>query len=280
MRIAVPCKQARLSVDPCRHGAVRHGLCVALQLVVALLLGMAGCATAPPADDPEASAEFKARNDPFEPANRAVFAFNNAVDSAVLRPTAKAYEAVLPDAVRESIHNLLGNLGGPARLANDMLQGKPRRAGDTAMRFAINSTLGVAGLFDVAAKLGYPDHGSDGGLTLASWGVPDGPYVVLPLIGPSSARDATGYAATLASDPFIWIGQGAAVIGLKSSRIAVRAVDERARHATDLDAVKQTALDPYATFRSLYRQSRAAELETLRADDRATVPAWFPQPEK
>ncbi|MBS0640859.1 MAG: VacJ family lipoprotein [Acetobacteraceae bacterium] len=246
---------------------------------IVALSTLCACATPPPASDPEALAEFNQRNDPLEPANRTVFAFNEAVDAAVTRPVANAYQAVVPEAVRTGVHNALSNLGAPVRLVNDMLQGKPRRAGDTAMRFLINSTIGVLGVFDVAERWGYPEHGSDVGLTLAHWGVPEGPYVMLPFIGPSGLRDAVGYAANVAADPFVWLGQGSAVLGLKLSRVAVRAVDERQRHGADIDAVKETALDPYATFRSLYRQYRESELQKLREDQRATVPGWFQTPE-
>ena len=246
---------------------------------LAVLLAAAACATAPPASDPDALAEFHALNDPLEPTNRAVYAFNAALDEVVVRPVAKAYEALLPGAVRTGVHNALSNLGEPVRLVNDMLGGKPRRAGDTAMRFLINSTIGVLGIFDVAAKWGYVDHSADAGLTMAAWGVPEGPYLMLPFIGPSGLRDAIGYAANIAADPFIWVGQGAAVLALQSSRVAVGAVDERARHGSDIDAVKDTALDPYATVRTLYRQYRSAELEKLQEDQRATAPAWFPVPD-
>lgn len=244
-------------------------------VAVLALSALCACATPPPASDPEALAEFQALNDPLEPANRAIFAFNDAVDTVVTRPAAKAYRAVVPEAVRTGVHNALTNLGAPVRLVNDMLQGKPRRAGDTAMRFLINSTIGVLGVFDVAEQWGYPDHASDVALTLAQWGVPDGPYVMLPFLGPSGARDALGYAANVAADPFVWVGQGAAVLALKLSRVAVRTVEERERHDKDIDAVKQTALDPYATFRSLYRQYRESELQRLRDDRRETVPGWF-----
>ena len=110
--------------------------------------------------------------------------------------------------MRTGIHNVLDNLGGPVRLTNDALQGKPRRAGDTTMRLLINTTAGVGGIFDVAKNLGYPDHDTDFALTLANWGVPEGPFLYLPVLGPSSPRDATGFAVDIAIDPFTWIGQG------------------------------------------------------------------------
>ena len=176
------------------------------------------------------------------------------------------------------MHNFLDNLGGPVRLTNDALQGKPRRAGDTAMRFLINSTAGVVGIFDVAKKLGYADHDNDFGLTLANWGVPEGPFLFLPILGPSDPRDATGFATDIALDPFTWIGRGTTGFTIASwSKTVVAALDERSSLLDVIDQIKKTALDPYATFRSLYRQNRAAKLAKLQADNRATVPIWWPQ---
>ncbi len=155
-----------------------------LLLATALLLGnLAGCATPPPASDPEAVAYFKETNDPIEPANRVFYAINNGIDTAILRPAAEAYRFAVPQPVRNGVHNALSNLGTPVRLGNDMLEGKPRRAGDTTMRFLINTTVGVLGVFDVAKDWGYPDHDSDFGMTLALWGLPDGPFLFPPCSG-------------------------------------------------------------------------------------------------
>ena len=109
---------------------------------------------------------------------------------------------------------MLSNLGTPVQLGNDILEAKPRRAGDTTMRFLINTTIGVVGIFDVAKDLGYPDHDSDFGMTLALWGVPDGPFLFLPVLGPTNPRDATGFAVDIAADPFTWVGRGAVVTAL------------------------------------------------------------------
>ena len=242
-----------------------------------LALSLAACATPPPADDPEAVADFKATNDPLEPTNRVFYAVNNGVDTVILRPAAQAYRFVVPGKVREGIHNVLSNLGTPVQLSNDMLEGKPRRAGDTTMRFLINSTVGVLGIFDVAKEWGYPNHDSDFGMTLASWGVPEGPFLFLPVLGPSDPRDAVGFGVDIVQDPFTWVGQGAAVTALGWSKFALSAVDARERVLDSLDQIKKTALDPYATFRSLYRQHRHAQIEALRNDNRATIPVWFPQ---
>jgi len=245
-------------------------------IAVILLLLAAGCAPRPPADDPDAVAEFEETNDPLEPTNRVFYAINDGIDTVILKPAAQAYRYVLPSEVRTGVSNVLSNLNTPVRLGNDMLQGKSRRAGDTTMRFLINSTVGVLGVFDVAKDWGYPAHDSDFGLTLANWGVPDGPFLFLPVLGPSGPRDATGFAVDRVADPFNWVGQGTAVTAIGWTRFGVNALSQREAVLDTIDQVKRTALDPYATFRSLYRQYRASQLTTLRNDNRATVPVWFP----
>jgi phospholipid-binding lipoprotein MlaA len=252
---------------------------VALLVACGLLTaGLAGCATPPPASDPEALADFQQTNDPLEPTNRVFYKINNGIDTVVLKPAAQAYRYVLPEGVRTGIHNFLDNVGSPVRLTNDALEGKPRRAGDTAMRFLINSTAGVVGIFDVAKDLGYPGHDNDFALTLANWGVPEGPFLFLPILGPSSPRDAAGFGTDMAMDPFTWIGRGTTAFTIASwSRTVVSALDQRSAFLDPIDQIKKTALDPYATFRSLYRQNRAGKLDTLRADNRATIPIWWPQ---
>ena len=133
----------------------------------------------------------------------------------------KAYRFLVPSPVRAGVHNVLSNLGTPVQLGNDMLEGKPRRAGDTTMRFLINTTVGVLGIFDVAKDWGYPDHDADFGMTLALWGLPDGPFLFLPVFGPSDPRDAIGLGVNAAMDPFTWVGQGAAVRALDWSRFGL-----------------------------------------------------------
>jgi phospholipid-binding lipoprotein MlaA len=167
------------------------------------------------------------------------------------------------------------------QLTNDVLEGKPRRAGDTTMRFVINTTAGVLGIFDVATKWGYPDHDADFGMTMALWGVPEGPFLFLPVLGPSDPRDAVGFGVDIAFDPFTWIGTGPNKTGwsaFKWSRYGLNAIDSRERVLDALDQIKKTALDPYATFRSLYRQHRRAQIEALRNDHGATVPVSSSQP--
>jgi len=261
------------AVNPCR---LRYRL-ISRATSALLACCVAGCATPPAANDPDAVAEYRQTNDPMEPTNRVFYKINDALDTVIMRPVAQAYVYVVPTPVRTGIHNMLDNLGGPVRLTDDALQGKPRRAGDTAMRFLINTTVGVAGIFDVAKSVGYPNHETDFALTLANWNVPEGPYLFLPLLGPSSPRDAAGFIADQAIDPFTWIGQGTTPHKIGSwTRTIVGAVDERARLLDTVENIKKTALDPYATFRSLYRQNRESKLATLRADNAATIPIWWP----
>ena len=256
---------------PSRNAALAAGVLLAASL--------AGCATPPPANDPEAVADFRQTNDPLEPTNRVFYKINDGLDTAILKPAAKAYRYVLPEPVRTGIHNVLDNLGGPVRLVNDTLQGKPKRAGDTTMRFLINSTAGVGGIFDVAKAAGYPNHDTDFALTLANWNVPEGPFLFLPVLGPSSPRDAAGFGTDIAIDPFTWIGRGITAVTIAGwTRTGLGALDERTDLLDAIDQIKKTALDPYATFRSLYRQNRAGKLAKLRADNRATIPIWWPQP--
>lgn len=257
-----------------RSRSILSSFCLALTIA----FGAVGCAPRPPASDPEALADYEQTNDPLEPTNRVLYRVNNGIDTVILRPAAQAYRFAVPARVRTGVHNVLSNLSTPVQLGNDVLSGKPRRAGDTTMRFLINTTVGVLGFFDVAKDWGYPDHDADFGMTLGRYGVGEGPFLFLPVLGPSDPRDALGFGVGIAGDPLTWVGQGAAVTALGWSRFAVNAVDQRERALDPIDQIKKTALDPYATFRSLYRQHRSAQIEELKNDNRATVPVWFPQP--
>ncbi|WP_135468169.1 MlaA family lipoprotein [Crenalkalicoccus roseus] len=234
-------------------------LLVALSLVAVLATG---CATRPPAGDPEALAEFRETNDPAEPFNRAMYDVHQGLDRAVLRPVARGYRTVVPQPVRTGVRNVLGNLRSPVILLNDMLQGEPRRAGDTLGRFVINSTLGLGGIFDVAkSHFGVPGHTADFGQTLGRWGVGEGPYLFVPVLGPSNPRDLLGFGAGVAADPFFWVGQGAVVDGLAWGRVGATVVDTREDLLDPLDELERSSLDPYATLRSVYRQRRRAMIE-------------------
>jgi len=247
-----------------------------LACVCALVFSLVGCAEKPPADDPDAVADYEQTNDPLEPTNRVFYAVNNGVDTVILRPLALTYGAVVPRPVRTGVRNVLTNLGSPIQLANDLMEAKPKRAGDTAMRFLLNTTVGLLGVFDVATSMGYPDHDADFGMTLASWGVPEGPFLFLPVLGPSDPRDAIGFGVDRVIDPFMWIGNGniPAIHDLKWAWFSLNAISARERLEDPIQQIKKTALDPYATFRSLYRQHRAAQIETMKADSSGTVPAY------
>lgn len=250
-------------------------LLVPTLLAAAGLVPLAGCATKPPASDPDALAEFRQNNDPYEPANRISYRVSDTIDTYALKPVAQAYVYVLPNPVRGGIHNVLANLSSPVLFANDVIQTKPRRAGDTFMRFLINSSVGVLGIFDVASGWGYASHDADFGEALALWGLPAGPYLFLPLLGPSNPRDAAGYGVDAVLDPFFYVPRGYGLLTLNWARYGVGVVDGRSRVLGDLDSIKKTALDPYATFRSLYRQNRASSIEADANDNRATVPNWY-----
>lgn len=226
-----------------------------------LLMGLAACATPPPATDAEARAEFEAVNDPLEPLNRGLYQVNRAADTLVLRPAAELYGFLLPHEVRLGVRNVLSNLRAPTILVSDLLQGETQRAGRTASRFLINSTLGVGGLIDVADRgFGIPGHSQDFGRTLAAWGVGEGPYLFIPGLGPSNPRDLAGFGVDVALSPWFWVGQGPAVEGLRWSRAGMTVLDTRQGLITTLDDIDRTSLDPYATLRSAYRQRRAAEI--------------------
>jgi phospholipid-binding lipoprotein MlaA len=243
-------------------------------LLAASLVGLGACAAKPPPGDQLAQEEYNEANDPLEPTNRFFYRINDGIDTYVLRPVAVAYRDVVPGAVRRPIHNLLTNMSSPVVFANDVLQTKPRRAGTSLMRFLINSTAGVGGLFDVATDLGYPAHDSDFGITLALWGAGSDPFLFLPVLGPSNPRDVGGFGTDIVLDPLTWASfGGSATLGW--SRYGLSAVDIRERNIDTIDSIKKTALDPYATFRSLYRQNRQSEIEKVRNDNATTVPAWF-----
>lgn len=254
--------------------ATRRPALLAAALLALAGSGLGGCAGTPASTDPEAVAQAREANDPYEGANRFFYKIDDGLDTYVLRPVAVAYRTVVPGAVRRPVHNLLDNLVNPVRFANDVIQGKPRRAGDTLMRFVINSTAGAAGLFDVASEVGYERHSTDFGVTLALWGVGEGPFLFLPVLGPSNPRDASGFGVDLALDPLTYATFGGST-AVELGRFGLGAVDTRERLIDPIDGVKRTALDPYATFRSLYRQNRQSEIDGTRDDRRATVPAWF-----
>ena len=229
-------------------------------MLVFLALMLPGCATRPNNSQP-GLAEEEDFNDPIEDTNRAIFDFNQMVDRNVLVPVAKAYRTVLPEVVRDSLRDFLHNLRAPLIFANDALQGDFVLAGQTFARFTLNSTLGVGGLIDVAGRWGQlPYHEQDLGVTFGVWGVPEGPYLVVPVLGPSNPRDLSGQVAEGFGDPFNYIvtGNPYTLYWIPFVRGGVSGVDQRSRYIETLNDIERTSLDYYATIRSLYRQRRAA----------------------
>jgi phospholipid-binding lipoprotein MlaA len=229
-------------------------------MLVLLALMLPGCATRTNNSQPSV-AEEEDFNDPLEDTNRAIFDFNQMVDRNVLVPVAKAYRTVLPEVVRDSLRDFLHNLRAPLIFANDALQGDFVLAGQTFARFTLNSTLGVGGLIDVAGRWGQlPYHEQDLGVTFGVWGVPEGPYLVVPVLGPSNPRDLSGQVAEGFGDPFNYIvtGNPYTLYWIPFVRGGVSGVDQRSRYIETLNDIERTSLDYYATIRSLYRQRRAA----------------------
>ena len=220
-----------------------------------LLLACAGCAGSPAG--PVASDHA---NDPIEPANRAVFAANQFVDHNALKPAAEAYVAVVPDGVRHGVHNVLTNINEPKVAINDALQGNFDQAWVTTRRFAVNTTVGGLGVFDVAQDWDLPHHDADFGQTLGVWGVGEGPYLELPLFGPSNPRDALGTVVGFLMDPFTYV-TGGPISYVGYARLAATVLDERSAYLGKLDDIEKNSLDFYATRRSLYRQHRQDMVE-------------------
>src|SRR6266853_1308857 len=229
-----------------------------LSLVVVLILS--GCATEPNTAQLGA-ADQEEFNDQLEDTNRAIFDFNQVVDRNVLIPVAKAYRTVLPDAVRDSLRDFLRNLREPIIFVNDTFQGDFERAGQTFARFTLNSTVGLAGFVDVAGRWGQlPYHEEDLGVTFGVWGIPEGPYIVIPVLGPSNPRDLVGQVGEGCGDPWnvLVTGNPYNLRWIPFVRGGVSGIDQRSRYIETLADIERTSLDYYATIRSLYRQRRAA----------------------
>jgi phospholipid-binding lipoprotein MlaA len=204
-------------------------------------------------------------NDPLEPFNRAVFTVNDTLDQMLLEPIAMGYRWAVPDLAKEGVSNILDNLRGPVTLLHDLLQGEWDRARITGGRFMLNSIVGLGGIFDVATWAGMEDgHDEDLGQTLAVWGVPDGPYLMLPLLGPSNPRDAIGRVGDLFLDPFSIIDTPTE---FAVSRVAGTVVTFREQNLDTIAELRRSSLDFYATTRTLGRQVRASEIRNGQPAD-------------
>lgn len=244
-------------------------------LVVALGFVLASCAGKLPKVEPGAvpdeapvqeisSSEVQ---DPWESMNRATFWFNLKLDKYLLRPAAIGYRLALPQQVQVSIHNLLDNASSPVTFANDLFQGEFKRSGVTIGRLVTNSTVGIGGLFDVAAHVGLKKHKSDFGQTLALWGTGKGPYLMIPLLGPSNVRDGFGRAVDVFLDPLTYVYFFYDVEYGGAAQRALGAIDFRARNLESLDELQATSIDYYATVRSAYGQARRQRIYGESAAD-------------
>jgi len=236
------------------------------------LVLLAGCATPPPASDPDALEAYKEANDPLEPMNRYFFELNYAADELLFKPLAGWYYVALPNFAQDGVRNVLRNVHSPVVLANDLFQGETDRAGVTISRFLVNSTMGLGGLFDVASRMGLEYHDEDFGQTLAVHGVGEGPYLMLPLLGPSNPRDAIGRVVDMAFDPLTYIGIFGGVDNIGLMAAVADGMDTRARNLKTLDEIRKGSLDYYATIRSLYRQHRNDEINNGKTPEGGAGP--------
>lgn len=229
----LPCQARRCAASPTGQ---HRGRAVA---VLALASALAGCASGPP-------------HDPLEPYNRGMTEFNDTVDAAVLKPVATVYQDVTPSVVRTGVSNFFSNIGDAWSFVNNVLQLRPEGSLHSAVRFTVNTFFGLGGLLDIAGEMGVDRHKQDFGLTLGRWGVPAGPYVVLPLLGPSTVRDTVAF-------PVDWRGnllRDTYPVSVRNSLYGLRLVNTRAnllRASTVLDAA---ALDKYTFTRDVYLRVR------------------------
>lgn len=222
----------------------------AMTAALAASLAIAGCASNPPTGPVY---------DPIEPVNRQVYRFNDALDRAVLKPVARGYRYVLPDFAENGIANVFSNLGEPVVIINDLLQGKIVQAGSDTGRFLLNSTVGIVGLFDPASQVGLQKHDETYGQTLGVWGVGEGPFLMLPLFGPSNGRDTTGRITdALYTDPLLYIDPADVAVGLG----VLDVISTRAALLSAGNLFDTAALDPYLMLRDFWvQQHRTATLD-------------------
>ncbi|HEX4301217.1 MAG TPA: VacJ family lipoprotein [Rhizomicrobium sp.] len=225
--------------------------------IAALCAWLGACSTTP---------DSIQQNDPFEPLNRQVFGLNHSLDDRVALPAATFYKSVTPPALREHLHYFLTNLHLPVTFANDVLQMHFERSGEAVGRFAVNSTLGVGGIFDVATEWGMPYHQEDFGQTMGYYGVGEGPYMVLPLTGPATPRDIAGSVVDGYLNPLGYVQWRHKNYYYSWPLRLLSLVDSRAQSVDALREIQRSSIDLYATTRSLYRQSRNAEIRNGEPD--------------
>ncbi|MBT8535857.1 VacJ family lipoprotein [Polynucleobacter paneuropaeus] len=229
-----------------------------------LLVSMVGCASIPAGVPPSP-------DDPWEPFNRSVFEFNEGLDKYVLKPVVSGYRFVLPEFIREGIYNFFSNYNDIYTALNNLLQGKPDYAFNDLMRVVVNTTMGLGGLIDLATPGGLEKHKEDFGQTFGVWGIPSGPYVVLPFFGPSSVRDTFGTVADLETD---YLFKYIPDVGLRNSLTGLRVVNARNTYYEAGDLLDGAAIDKYSFLRDAYIQRRKYQINEGRDDEEPQMPAY------
>ena len=230
---------------------------IKIAILLSLIAAMVGCASIP------AGAE-RSPQDPWEPFNRSVFEFNEGLDAYLLKPVVAGYRFVLPEFIRDGIYNVFSNYNDIYTALYNLLQGKPGYAFNDFMRVVVNTTMGLGGLLDLATPGGLEKHQEDWGQTLGVWGVPSGPYVVLPFFGPSNVRDTFGTVADLESD---YLFSFVKDIGVRNSITGLRVVNARNTYYEAGDLLDGAAIDKYSFMRDAYIQRRAYQIKEGREEE-------------
>lgn len=262
----------------------KHTLALCLLVSAGSIMG--GCAQIPPETDPTLTSATQdkisdqeqgavgspndgadaAVNDPLEPLNRGIYFLNMGIDGIVLKPLALAYRLILPEAVRNSVGHFYVNIHSPVSFSNHLLQGQAGRAGNSLVRFVINSTMGILGLFDAAETFGYKSNETGFGETLGVWGVNTGPYLMLPALGPSSFRGTTGLVGDFFLQPYNYYFMTSTHNDDWASwtLTGVDLVHQRSLYIESVDELVANSIDPYVTFRSIYFQQQQHRLNELK----------------
>ena len=227
-----------------------------MRLALAAAVLLAGLSAAAAAESPPASTP----GDPWERANRTGYAIQDVLNRRLIRPLAKAYRVLTPGPIGRGIHNVLVNLSEPAALFNDVMQGRIKRAGVPISRLLINSTMGVFGLVDVASHMGLVHHDNEFGVTLGRYGLGTGPYLYIPMVGPSTVRDTVGAGVDYLTNPIRWARYRHRVKA-QQVKLTIGGLDTEVASEPLLDALLSNAVDPYATLRSAYLQHKQSEID-------------------
>jgi len=226
-------------------------------ILAAGLLALAACAdytNEKALNDPDAN------SDPYEGFNRAMFGVNKALDTVLVKPVTDVYRFIVPETGRKMVDNFVSNLETPVVLVNSVLQGDQENTFATFWRFALNSSVGIGGLFDVASEGGLHNRSADFGQTMAVWGVGSGPYTYVPIFGPGTIRDSFGRIVDIAFNPLVWVHP----TWYSYAQAGVTIVDRRSVYYNLIDDTYKSSLDPYATFRSGYLQKRTSDITKVK----------------